>query len=112
MLMANETITLVHHEKTADGDRYLCTAAVGCSWFGKMGNTVSASGNNPSASYSVRIPEAVAPKELPVPGDFCVRGILGCCDGLKSLAGREYFVISFVGDNRRGRLPHVVVKSA
>lgn len=114
MLMFNETVTLVHHVPSANGDAYACKVIVGVSWYGKRGDAPSASdGETPKTEYTVRIPETVVPEPLPEAGDFLVRGILTEYNGRRSLTGREYFRISRVGDNRRGRfLRHVVVMNA
>lgn len=114
MLLANDTITIVHHTETAAEDVYTCTVCVGVSWFGKRGMTASASGGlSPSIEYTVRIPEEVVPETLPKPGDIIVHGVLASYSGKSSLKGREYFTAFQVGDNRRAKLlPHLVVRSA
>ena len=113
MLLANDTITIVHHTETESADEYTCTVCVGVSWFGKRGLAPSASGGlAPSIEYTVRIPEAVVPETLPVPGDIIVHGILGSYSGKNSLKDREHFTVLQVGDNRRALFtPHVVVRS-
>ena len=113
MLVCNETVTFVRHIAEPDGDRYECEAVVGVSWYGKHGDRLSAQdGEAPRCEYTVRIPAALVPKELPRAGDLAVRGILAEYPDRKCLDGREWFRISYVGDNRRGRLlPHLVVKN-
>lgn len=113
MLVCNETVTLVRHVPERDGDRYECEVVVGVSWFGKRGDQPSAqSGEAPRSEYTVRIPAGLAPQVLPKAGDIAVRGILAEYTDKKCLEGREWFRVSYVGDNRRGRfLPHLVVKN-
>lgn len=115
MLCCNETITIVRHATDRDSDRYTCEVIVGASWYGKRGdhqNASSGSGEAPHKEYAVRIPAALVPSELPQEGDIIVRGILPEYTGKKCLSRREWFRISIVGDNRRGRfLPHLVVKN-
>lgn len=113
MIGCTETVTLVHHVAGINEDSYICTVMEGVSWFGKAGDAPSASGGEaPKAEYTVRIPANAVPDPLPAPGDFLVRGVLMAYQGKHSLKGREYFRISRVGDNRRGRnLSHVVVKN-
>ena len=113
MLACNETVTFVRHIAERAGDRYECEVVVGVSWYGKRGDQPSTqSGEAPRREYAVRVPAARAPKELPKAGDIVVRGILAEYTGRKCLEGREWFRISLVGDNRRGRLlPHLVVKN-
>lgn len=113
MIGGTEIATLVHHIAGVDDDSYTCTVMVGVSWYGKQGDAPSASGGEaPKTEYTVRIPAAVVPEPLPEPGDILVRGVLEEYSGKSSLKDREYFRISRVGDNRRGRyLAHVVVKN-
>lgn len=113
MLACNETVTFVRHIAERNGDRYECEVVVGVSWYGKRGDQPSSqAGEAPQSEYTVRIPASRVPTELPKTGDIAVRGILAEYTGRKSLDGLEYFRVSRVGDNRRGRiLPHVVVKN-
>lgn len=114
MLHTNETITIIHHTESANGDTYGCTVCVGVSWYGKRGVSASANGGQaPTIDYTVRIPTDVVPESLPVPGDMIVHGILAEYTGKNCLKDKEYFVVAQVGDNRRAILtPHVVVRSA
>lgn len=113
MLACNETVTFVRRIAERDGDRYECKVVVGVSWYGKRGDQPSAqAGEAPRSECTVRVPASRVPKELPKAGDIVVRGILAEYTGRKSLEEREWFRISTVGDNRRGRfLPHLVVKN-
>ncbi len=113
MLGCTETVTIVRHVQGKDSDSYTCEAIVGVSWFGKGGDELTErAGEAPQKDYTVRIPVKLAPAELPKAGDILVRGVVAEYSDYKSIEGREYFRVSEVGDNRRGRLlPHVVVKS-
>ncbi len=113
MRQCNETVTLVRHIAEANADCYECEVIVGVSWFGKRGSVpVQGGGITPRDEYTVRIPEELVPEIPPKDGDLLVRGVLGAYDGKRSLTGREYFRISYVGDNRRGVfLRHLVVKN-
>lgn len=113
MLACNEAVTFVRHIAERAGDRYECEVVVGVSWYGKRSDQPSAqAGEAPRSEYTVRVPASRVPKELPKAGDIVVRGILAEYTGRKSLEEREWFRISTVGDNRRGRLlPHLVVKN-
>lgn len=112
MLCCNETVTIVRHIETPEGDAYSCEVIVGVSWFSKRGATASASGETPTTEVTVRIPEEHVPNELPKKGDLLVHGVLGSYEGRESLKDLEAFRVAYVGDNRRARLlPHVVVKS-
>ena len=113
MLGCTETITIVRHVQGLNDDSYTCEAIVGVSWHGKCGDALSTqNGEMQQSEYTVRIPASFVPEELPKAGDILVRGVLGAYTGRKCLEGREWFRVSLVGDNRRGRLrPHVVVKN-
>lgn len=113
MIGCTETVTLVHHVAGINEDSYLCTVIDGVSWFGKLADAPSSTGGEaPRTEYTVRIPSDAVTDPLPMPGDFLVRGVLTAYQGKQSLKGREYFRISCVGDNRRGKnLAHVVVKN-
>lgn len=113
MLLCNETVTIVRHVQERNADSYPCEAVVGVSWYGKRGDAPNVrDGEAQQSEYTVRIPAALVPEELPKAGDILVRGVLAEYTGRKCLEGREWFRVSLVGDNRRGRLlPHVVVKN-
>lgn len=111
MLACSEIVTLVRHKQQQNADSYTCEVIVGVSWYGKSGDAPSTQGEAPKKNYTVRIPAKLVPQELPKAGDIVVRGIMGEYSREK-LKDREWFRISSVGDNRRGRLlPHVVVKN-
>lgn len=112
LIGCHETLTLIRHEKTPEGDTYTCEAIAGCSWFSKHGSTASTNGKAPTTDVTVRIPADLAPDPLPAAGELLVRGVLGSYESRESLKGYEAFRIAYVGDNRRTKLlPHVVVKS-
>ena len=111
MFACTDTITIVRHVQTRKDDRYECEVVVGVSWHGKQGDSPDAHGEAPKKQYTVRIPAELAPEKLPKSGDLIVRGILAEFDKA-ALKEREYFRVSSVGDNRRGRfLPHIVLKN-
>lgn len=111
MLFCNETITIVRHIRSRNDDRYECEVIVGVSWHGKRGDNPDEHGEAPKKQYTVRIPAALAPSKLPESGDMIVRGILAEYSKA-ALKDREWFRVSMVGDNRRGRfLPHIVIKN-
>lgn len=115
LLGCTETVTLVRHMQTPDGDSYRCETIQGVSWFEQAGSALSASnGEVPHTEVTVRIPADVCPKQLPAPGDYLVKGTVpgGTKPTPANLSIRDSFRINTVGDNRRVCLPHVVVKSA
>lgn len=111
LLACTETVTLVRHAQTPAGDSYSPEAIHGVSWYEKIENILSSPGEDPSASVIVRIPADVAPAELPVPGDYLIRGLIPPRVSLDPgiLAQLSAFRISKVGNNLRVHLPHVVV---
>lgn len=111
MLACDETVTLIRHTATATGDTYQLVIIENASWYSKTSTTATSSGENPGEDVTVRIMAADVPDPLPKPGDMMVRGTLSQYTGRSSLAGLEAFRIANVGDNRRGQLRHVVVRS-
>ena len=111
MLGCTDTITIVRHIQTRKDDRYECEVVVGVSWHGKRGDAPNDNGEAPKMQYTVRIPAALAPETIPKNGDLIVRGIFAEYSR-NALKDREWFRVSMVGDNRRGRfLPHIVFKN-
>lgn len=111
MLGCTETITIVRHIHSRNADQYECEVIVGVSWYGKRGDAPDEHGEAPKMQYAARIPAALVPEKLPKSGDLIVRGILAEYSRA-ALKDREWFRVSMVGDNRRGRLlPHIVVKN-
>lgn len=111
MLMCEETVTLVHEERTDDGESYVCTVIQGASWYGKAAMAQTTEGITPQNTYKSRFPATVLVQ--PHKGDFLVRGVVEIVKRAPAdLKGREYFCITAVGDNRRGRLQHWTVSGA
>ena len=105
--MADELVTLIR----CDGETYTATPYSGASWFEKTGIVPSDGGFVSENSVRVRIPN---PSVLPAVGDHILRGTLpaGCTvqspADLAALGARR---IMAVGDDRRGRMPHVAVSA-
>lgn len=114
MLMCQELITLVHLERTDDGETYVLTSINGASWYGKRVIAQTTKGAEPQNTYIVRIPkENFAEKVIPCRGDYIVRGNLEHVQRIPAdLSGREYFCITSVSDNRRGRFQHWAVSGS
>lgn len=108
-LACTETVTLVHHVKTADTDSYVCYPIQGVSWYEKTETAVSADGAKAVNVYKVRIPEAVLPSCLPEKLDYLVKGEISGVLKPADLKDESFFQITAVSDNRRGSLPHVAV---
>lgn len=108
MLACTETVTLVHPVREDDGDAYLCTVIHGASWYRKAAISTSVDGAKPVPVCKVRIPAENMPEGIsPEEGDYLVRGEAAevkCAPA--DLEGREYTLLTTVGDNRRGRFPH------
>lgn len=107
MLACDETITVVRY----DGEAYACTAIRGASWFEKLRVSVQDKGLASANTLSVRIPAGRLPEGfLPRVGDTVVRGaVTAPITKPADLAAYRHFTVTGVGDNRRGRLAHVVV---
>ena len=105
--MRDELVTLIR----CDGEHYTTTLYSSASWFEKTGIVPSDSGFESENSVRVRIPN---PSILPAVGDHILRGALpaGCTiqspADLAALGARR---IMAVGDDRRGRMPHVAVSA-
>lgn len=108
VLACTETVTLIHPVREDDGDRYTCTAIHGASWRRKGVVALDGDGARPVPICKVRIPAENMPQGVsPGEGDYLVRGLLEAVRRAPAdLAGREYVLLSTVGDNRRGRFPH------
>lgn len=114
MLMCNETVTLVHLVRGDDGETYICTQVTGASWHGKAVTVPSTDGARIQNTYKVRIPAENMPSGVtPCTGDYLVRGSVSQVRQTPTdFSDRECFLISAVGDNRRGRLQHWAVSGA
>lgn len=106
MLACDKTVTLVK----CDGEDYTTTVIHGVSWFDKTQVKLEGSGLVFANVTKVRIPAAAIPATLPEAGDNIVLGtITGTVTKPADLAPYHPRKIMGVGDNRRGRLPHLVV---
>ena len=118
MLMCQEQVTLVHLERTDDGETYVLTPISGVSWYGKRIVTQTTKGiqgqNAFQSVFKVRVPENNMPcGVVPCRGDFIVRGeVRDVKKAPADFADREYFCIASIGDNRRGRLRHWLIGGA
>lgn len=111
-LACDELITLVCHVKDGDSDSYICYPISGASWYEKVSVALSGDGAKPVNTFKVRIPEAALPSCLPENLDFVVKGEISGISKPADLRGEIYFQVTAVSDNRRGRLPHVLVSGA
>lgn len=110
--MGDELVTLIR----CDGEQYTAVSLTGASWFEKTGIAPSDSGFVSENSVRVRIPAASFSEgvALPAAGDHILRGAIsaGCTiqspADLAALGARR---VMAVGDNRRGRMPHVAVSA-
>ncbi len=112
MLGADQTITIIQksYDLEADLDVYEAYSIEGVSWFSKMIATVQDKGLTSGNTFVVRIPSSV---ELPCTikiGDLVVHGAVSSISKISDLAGREYFTVLSIGDNRRGKLSHIAIK--
>ena len=114
MLMCNETVTLVQAVRGDNGETYTCTPLNDASWYGKAVTIPTADGARIQNTYKVRLPAGTMPEGMkPCAGDYLVRGVVVVVTRAPAdFADREYFLISAVGDNRRGRLQHWAVSGA
>lgn len=108
MLACTETVTLVHPARGDDGDAYTCTVIHGASWFRKAVVALDGDGAKPVPVCKVRIPAENMPEGvIPQEGDYLVRGALEAVRRAPAdFAGREYVLLTTVGDDRRGRFSH------
>lgn len=114
MLMCIECVTLVHAVRGKDGESYTCTPIAGVSWYGKAVTVPSTDGARIQNTYKARIPAGnMLDGVTPCTGDYLVRGTVAQVTRAPAdFADREYFLISAVGDNRRGHLQHWAVSGA
>lgn len=109
MLLCNESVTLIRHLREDDGDRYLCVPIRGASWYAKTEVVKTEKGLTTGNVLKCRIPEKLLPEDVtPAKGDYLVHGVVEALEKLSDLngLGPENFVITAVGDNRRGRFRH------
>lgn len=110
MLACTEAITVVR----CDGEGYRTFAIAGVSWYDKTRVRAEGTGLAFDSAVLIRIPAAaIAPDTvLPEVGDHVFRGLLPAgktIEGPADLAARCARKVMAVGDNRRGRPPHVAV---
>lgn len=111
MLACNKTLTLVHHIKEQNGDRYECVLIPNCSWFSKLRSTLTDRGAMLQRYTQVRFPVMPIGAQI-VKGDFIVNGVVSAVSRPSDLEGMEYFTVMDVADNTRGggvMLPHWAV---
>lgn len=102
--MCDQTVTLVHHVKGKDGDTYTCSTYDKASWFEKQTISTSGDGEKSVNSYEVRI--MTRDDISPSTGDYVVKGAVASVAAPSDLAQRDYFRVTAIGDNRRGKLAH------
>lgn len=105
MLGCTETVTLIHHVKTEDGDAYICHTVNNASWFSKVTISTSADGAKPVNTYEVRLFGDFPWVEIAL-GDYMVKGIVDNIEKPSDLKNKPHFRITAIGDNRRGGLAH------
>lgn len=113
MLMCNEVVTLVRHIKLEDTDQYDCVAINGASWYSKTAISSTSTGVTSANVLTSRLPNRLLPDgKRPQKGDYLVRGTVTGVSSPADLKDMEYFRITAIGDNRRGRNPHWLVSGA
>ena len=110
VLACTETITLVR----CTGDEYTTATVRGVSWYGKTQVTKDSTGLSFSNYVKIRIPEESISGAAMIPevGDHIFRGELSAGETITSpadLAARKPRKVMSVGDNLRGRFPHLAV---
>ncbi len=109
MLMCNETVTVVR----GTGQGYTVQTYEGASWYDKTIVSVQNNGLAYANMVKVRLPEAVleGAQMLPEVGDHIVRGAVESVPETPAeLAAYSPRKIIRVGDNRRGKFPHLEVE--
>ena len=110
MLACTEKITLVR----CTGDSYTTATVRGVSWYVKTQVTKEATGLTFANYVKIRIPEESLPSDdmSPRVGDHVFLGELSAGETISSpadLAARQPLKVMSVGDNLRGRFPHLAV---
>lgn len=106
MLACTETVTFVR----CDGQAYTCTTVAGVSWYDKTVVAMEGSGLAAANAVKIRIPAAQVPSGWqPAPGDHVVRGTVGSISTPAQLTAHDARLVLEVGDNLRGRFPHLAV---
>lgn len=108
MLACDKTVTLVRLNESGEG--YSCMTIAGVSWYGKTVVAVQDRGLTAADEVKVRIPVDSLPEGvMPATGDFIVLGAVASVAKQSELDAHTHAKVLGVGDNRRGRLPHVAV---
>lgn len=110
MLACDASLTLIK----CDGETYTFTIFEGVSWHDKTQVKAEGLGLVFANAVKIRIPAASVVKDGPLPeiGDHVIKGSLPEGTTINRLADLSPFSprkVMAVGDNRRGRLPHLVV---
>lgn len=106
MLACDKTVTLVK----CDGEAYSTTVIKGVSWFDKVQVKLEGAGLAFANATKVRIPDANIPTAMPKVGDILILGeVATALETPADLASYRHVKIMAVGDNRRGRIPHLLV---
>ena len=112
MLACTETITFVR----CTGDEYITEVIRGVSWYVKTQVTKEATGLTFANYVKIRIPDGPLSGAAMRPrvGDHVFRGELSAGETISSpadLAARQPLKVMSVGDNLRGRFPHLAVSA-
>lgn len=110
MLACNETVTLVR----CDGEVYATCQIIGASWYDKTQVVQATNGLQYANIAKLRIPADVADElpMLPEVGDHVIHGALAPGERIATAADLNRYHprrVVTVGDNMRGRLPHLAV---
>lgn len=113
LLCGDQIITLVKHRKTDTADEYACYSMQNASWYSNVTITTSADGAKPVNTFTARVPAEFVPSGIvPDLGDYVVKGVVTGVRRPADLVGKEYFRITALGCNLRGKLPHWRVSGA
>lgn len=107
MLACTDTVTLIRHSSGS----YACQTFVGVSWYDKAVVAMDGKGLAAANSVRVRIPAALLTDAaiLPQTGDHIVKGAVSAVSSQADLATHNPRRVMTVGDNRRGKFPHLAV---
>ena len=106
MLACNETITIIR----CNGESYTTVVINGVSWYDKIQAKLESTGMTYANEVKIRIPTASLPDKLPEVGDLVIKGVIPDIPTVPAdIAPYKPRKIMAVGDNRRGRIPHVAV---
>ena len=106
MLACEETITLIR----CNGESYTTVVFDGVSWYDKTQAKLESTGMTYANEVKIRIPAESLPATIPEVGDLVIKGkIPEVPTAPVDIAPYKPRKIMAVGDNRRGRIPHVAV---